>query len=113
VLLKIGATLDLLTKRGRTNQTRNTKRDLTHWSVTKMRLGELRAEIQQSAISPYGEKLYPITSDWIPVADVLAIVDRFERELRSQFESAQETGKSQSDQNTKEYLQRILADLLS
>lgn len=81
--------------------------------MTKMRLGELRAEIQQSAISPYGEKLYPITSDWIPVADVLAIVDRFERELRSHFESAQKTGKLQSDQNTKEYLQRILADLLS
>jgi hypothetical protein len=71
----------------------------------EMKLGELRSEIQQSAKSPYGEKLYPITSDWIPVADVLAIVDRFERELRVQFNSVLATAKSQSKGEIEELLQ--------
>jgi hypothetical protein len=77
-----------------------------------MRLDELRTEIQQSAKSPYGEKMYPITSDWIPVVDVLAIVDRFERELRYQFESALAIAKSQSDKGIEEFLRRIVSDLL-
>lgn len=77
-----------------------------------MKLGELRAEIQQSARSPYSEKLYPITSDWIPVTDVLAIVDRFEGELRYQFESALAIAKSQSDKEIEEFLRRIVVDLL-
>jgi hypothetical protein len=51
-----------------------------------MKLAKLKAEIRDAARSPYGEKLYPITSDWIPVADVLAIIDRFER--RFKIESA-------------------------
>ena len=77
-----------------------------------MKLGELRLEIQQSATSPYGEKLYPITSDWIPVTDVLAIVDRFERELRRQFDSVLATAKSQSKKEIEELLLRIVSDLL-
>jgi hypothetical protein len=72
----------------------------------------LRMEIQQSAKSLYGEKMYPITSDWIPVADVLAIVDRFERELRHQFESAFAIAKSQPDKGIEELLRRIVTDLL-
>jgi hypothetical protein len=77
-----------------------------------MSLGELRAEIQQSAKSPYGEKVYPLTSDWIPVTDVLAIVDRFERDLLHQFESALAIAKSQSDKGTEEFLRRIVSDLV-
>jgi hypothetical protein len=77
-----------------------------------MRLNELRLEIQQCVKSPYGEKMYPITSGWIPVADVLAIVDRFERELRYQFESAFAIAKSQSDEGIEESLRRIVTDLL-
>ena len=77
-----------------------------------MKLGELRLEIQESAKSPYGEKLYPITSDWIPVTDVLAIVDRFERQLRGQFDSALAAAKSQSKKETEELLLRIVSDLL-
>jgi hypothetical protein len=77
-----------------------------------MRLNKLRLEIQQFAKSPYGEKMYPITSDWIPVADVLAIVDRFERELCYQFESALAIVKSQSDEGIEESLRKIVTDLL-
>jgi hypothetical protein len=75
-------------------------------------LGELRVEIQQSARSPYGEKLYPITSDWIPVTDVLAIVERFERDLRYQFESALAMARSQSNKEIERFLRRIMTDLL-
>jgi len=77
-----------------------------------MRLNELRMEIQQSAKSPYGEKMYPITSDWIPVTDVLAIVDRFERELRYQFESALAIAKSQPDRGIEELLRGMVTNLL-
>jgi hypothetical protein len=77
-----------------------------------MKLGELKAEIQQSARSPYGEKLYPITSDWIPVTDVLAIVDRFERELRYQFESYVAMAKSRSNKEIEEFLRIIATGLL-
>jgi hypothetical protein len=77
-----------------------------------MRLNQLRLEIQQCAKSPYGEKMYPITSGWIPVADVLAIVDRFEGELSYQFESALAIVKSQSDEGIEESLRKILTDLL-
>jgi hypothetical protein len=78
----------------------------------EMKLGELRSEIQQSAKSAYGEKLYPITSDWIPVTDVLAIVDRFERQLRGQFDSVLATARSQSKKEIEELLLRIVSNLL-
>jgi len=77
-----------------------------------MKLAELKAEIQQSAKIPYDEKLYPITSGWVPVTDVLAIVDRFERELRYQFESSLTIAKSQSNKEIEEFLRRIVTDLL-
>ena len=78
----------------------------------ELKLSELKLEIQQSAKSPYGEKLYPITSDWIPVTDVLAIVDRFERQLRGQFDSGLAAAKSQSKKEIEELLLRIVSDLL-
>jgi hypothetical protein len=77
-----------------------------------MKLDDLRAEIQQSANSPYGEKMYPITSDSIPVTDVLAIVDRFERDLRHRFDSALAIAKSESKKEVEEFLTRMMKDLL-
>jgi hypothetical protein len=84
------------------------------WSGDRfqMKLDELRAEIEQSAKSPYGEKMYPITSDWIPVTDVLAIVDRFERDLRHRFDSALAIAKSQSKKEIEESLTTMMIDLL-
>ena len=59
------------------------------------------------------DKLYPITSGWVPVTDVLAIVDRFERESHRQLELIlQDTGLSR-DGNSKELLMRIITALLS
>lgn len=93
------------------------ERKLAHHSVLmsvgEMRLDELKAEIRQTVQIPYGAKLYPITSDWVPVTDVLAIVDRFERELRRQWESVLESERSRPNQNISELLQRILAELFS
>jgi len=78
-----------------------------------MKLGELRLEIQQSAKSPYGEKLYPITSDWIPVTDVLAIIDRFEKEWRREFETALSKAESFSPREFENNVLRIIANLLA
>jgi len=79
----------------------------------EMKLSELKLEIQQSAKSPSGEKLYPITSDWVPVTDVLAIVDRFERQLHDQFDSVLATAESQSKAEIEKCLLRILTDLFA
>ena len=78
-----------------------------------MKLSELKAEVELSARNPYGEKSYPFTSGWIPVTDVLAIVDRFERQLDEQLRSITGSRKSEPQQQDKELVQRILADLLS
>jgi hypothetical protein len=43
---------------------------------------EFAYSLGKIAKSPYGDKLYPITSGWVPVTDILAIVDRFERDLK-------------------------------
>jgi hypothetical protein len=51
-----------------------------------MDLKQVRAEIQEKTKSPPAEKFYPITSNWIPVPDVLAILDRYERYWRGQSE---------------------------
>jgi hypothetical protein len=77
-----------------------------------MKLDELRAEIQQSANSPYGEKMYPITSDWIPVTDAPAIADRFERDLRHRLDSALAIAKSEFKKEIEEFLTRMMKDLL-
>jgi hypothetical protein len=78
-----------------------------------MRLSELRTEIQQSAKNPVAEKAYPITSDWIPVTDVLAIVDRFEKEWRKEFESALAIARSGPNVQLQQIVQRITTELLA
>ena len=81
--------------------------------MTHMNLRQVRAEIEESARNLFGEKAYPIASDWIPVTDVLAIIDRFEREWRQEFEAALSKAKTSSNQQLKELVQRIISDLLS
>lgn len=44
-----------------------------------MDLRGVKEEIQALGKSPAAEKMYPITSNWVPVTDVLAIINRFEK----------------------------------
>jgi hypothetical protein len=44
-----------------------------------MNLEQVKSEIENLGKSPAAEKLYPITSNWVPVTDVLAIINRFEK----------------------------------
>jgi hypothetical protein len=44
-----------------------------------MNTKEIKREIMELGKSPVAEKLYPVTSDWVPVVDVLAIINRFEK----------------------------------
>jgi len=81
--------------------------------TVRMKLRELRTEIEESAKNLFGEKAYPITSDWIPVTDVLAIIDRFEREWRQEFERALSKAESSSHQELRDIVRRILTDLLT
>ena len=45
----------------------------------EMNLEQMKQEIRDLERSPVAEKMYPITSDWVPVTDVLAIINRFEK----------------------------------
>jgi hypothetical protein len=56
-----------------------------------MNLKEVKQEIKDLSKSPVAEKMYPITSDWVPVPDVLAILNRFEKH----WEKSQEGKKGQ------------------
>jgi hypothetical protein len=51
-----------------------------------MNLNEVKQEIKDLSKSPVAEKMYPITSDWVPVPDVLAILDRFEKHWKKSQE---------------------------
>jgi len=82
------------------------------WAMEHMKLEQLRNEIEESARNLFGEKAYPMTSDWVPITDVLAIVDRFENELRIELESILSKAKSGSPQELRELIQRIKIDLL-
>lgn len=53
-----------------------------------MNIAEIKREITELGKSPVAEKLYPVTSDWVPVTDVLAIIDRFEKHWRQFTKSA-------------------------
>jgi len=48
-----------------------------------MNLQQVRKEIEDLGKSPAAEKMYPITSNWVPLTDVLAIINRFEKHLKS------------------------------
>ena len=44
-----------------------------------MNLLQVKNEISELGKTPAAEKMYPITSDWVPITDVLAIIQRFEK----------------------------------
>ena len=48
-------------------------------AVDFMDLQQVKEEIRGLGKSPATEKMYPITSNWVPIADVLAIINRFEK----------------------------------
>jgi hypothetical protein len=48
-------------------------------------LQQVRHEIKEIGKSPVAEKMYPITSDWVPLTDVLAILARFEKHWRQKY----------------------------
>ena len=47
-----------------------------------MNTAQLKKEIIELGRTPVAEKMYPITSEWVPVTDVLAVVERFEKHWR-------------------------------
>lgn len=49
-----------------------------------MDLEQVRKEIGDLAKTPVSEKMCPITSDWVPISDVMAVLNRFEKHWRSQ-----------------------------
>ena len=51
-----------------------------------MNLGQVKREVKELGQSPVAERMYPITSDWVPVTDVLAIINRFEKHWKQQEE---------------------------
>jgi hypothetical protein len=55
--------------------------------VGVMNVEEVRREIKELGKSPVAEKMYPITSDWVPMTDVLAIINRFEKHWQQYKES--------------------------
>jgi len=73
----------------------------------------LKGEIHRFAKSPYVDRLYPMTSNWVPITDILAFVDRFERQLREQLESAQKKDKTISKESENRLLEETLRALLS
>ena len=48
-----------------------------------MDLQQVKKEVESLGQSPAAEKMYPITSNWVPISDVLAILNRFEKHWRS------------------------------
>ena len=54
-----------------------------------MNLADVKREITELSKIPASEKMYPITSDWVPLPDVLAIISRYEKS------SADQTKKSE------------------
>lgn len=48
-----------------------------------MNIEQVKREIEVLGKTPAAEKMYPITSDWVPISDVLAIINRFEKHWRN------------------------------
>jgi len=51
----------------------------------------MKQEIENLGKTPVAEKMYPITSDWVPISDVLAIINRFEKHWKAYKTSKDET----------------------
>ncbi len=52
-----------------------------------MNLGQVKREIKELGKTPVAEKVYPISSDWVPITDVLAILNRFEKHWKNYQEA--------------------------
>jgi hypothetical protein len=53
-----------------------------------MNLEQVKREIKELGQSPVTERMYPITSNWVPVTDILAIINRYEKHWKLQGEKA-------------------------
>ncbi len=60
-----------------------------------MNLDQVKREVLALGKIPTAEKMYPITSNWVPVTDVLAIIQRFEKHWK------QHAGASKIEAETK------------
>jgi hypothetical protein len=56
-----------------------------------MNLEQVKGEIKELGKRPAAEKMYPITLDWVPVTDVLAIINRFEKHWKQRAEKKDES----------------------
>ena len=56
-----------------------------------MNLEQVNLEIKELGKSPVAERMYPITSDWVPVTDVLAVIDRFEKHWKEYMDKKKST----------------------
>jgi hypothetical protein len=56
--------------------------------VDAMNIEQVKREIRELGRSPVAEKMYPITSDWVPITDVLAIINRYEKHWRQHAEAS-------------------------
>ncbi len=52
-----------------------------------MNLDQVKREIRDLKKTPVAEKSYPISSDWVPVTDVLAVLNRFEKHWKKYRET--------------------------
>ena len=55
--------------------------------MSTLNLEQVKQEIKDLGKSPVAEKMYPISSEWVPVTDVLAILNRFEKHWKKYQES--------------------------
>lgn len=58
-----------------------------------MDLEQVKREVKELGKFPLAEKMYPISSDWVPVTDVLAVLNRFEKH----WKNYRETKKGESE----------------
>ena len=52
-----------------------------------MNLDQVKREIKELKKTQVAEKTYPISLDWVPVTDVLAILNRFEKHWKKYREA--------------------------
>lgn len=66
-----------------------------------MDLQQVKREIESLGKSPAAEAMYPITSNWVPITDVLAIINRFEKHWK---------GKALRDEPEKNLISKIIGE---
>jgi hypothetical protein len=59
-----------------------------------MNLMQVKREVKALGKSPAAEKVYPITSDWVPLPDVLAVINRFEKHWKKYGEAKKVAGEA-------------------